>query len=154
MHWFIAFKFKLASSSDYPPDKKTIPGTAGTTVLEKAKAVLKPISWGLAFTGCVDPYVTIFGLSIIPSKKTLLSDNALKTAALTFSVTLWQTSIEWGPSERISGSTIGARPFSWHIAAYLAKPHAFSWIAYSVGQPSFSSIFNTALHLANLQPIS
>ena len=27
-------------------------------------------------------------------------------------------------------------------------------VAYSVGQPSFSSIFNTALHLANLQPIS
>jgi hypothetical protein len=36
----IALRFKLASSSDYPPDKKKMPGTAGGTVLEKAKAVL------------------------------------------------------------------------------------------------------------------
>ena len=44
LHAFMALRFKLESSSDCPPDKKTIPGTAGTTVLEKAKAVLYPIS--------------------------------------------------------------------------------------------------------------
>lgn len=43
-NWLIAFKFKEASSSDYPPDKKKTPGTAGTTDLEKAKTVLKAIS--------------------------------------------------------------------------------------------------------------
>ncbi len=43
-NWLIAFKFKEASSSDYPPDKKKTPGTAGTTDLEKANTVLKAIS--------------------------------------------------------------------------------------------------------------
>jgi len=56
--------------------------------------------------------ITILGFKSIPSKKTLLSLKALKTAALTFSVTLWQSMIEWGPSVKISGSTMGASPFS------------------------------------------
>jgi len=59
----------------------------------------------------------MLGLSNIPSKKTLLSARALNTAALTFSVTFWQVSMECEPSVKISGSTMGASPFSWQIAA-------------------------------------
>lgn len=40
VNWFMALRFKEASSSDCPPERKTIPGMAGTTVLEKAKTVL------------------------------------------------------------------------------------------------------------------
>jgi hypothetical protein len=36
----MAFKFKEASSSDYPPDKKVIPVQAGLTDLDKARTVL------------------------------------------------------------------------------------------------------------------
>jgi len=41
----------------------------------------------LLLSGLVDPGVTILGLSRHPSKKTLFSFKALKTAAKTFSVT-------------------------------------------------------------------
>lgn len=40
----MAFKFKEASSSDYPPDKKHTPTKAGTAVLDKAVTVLVAIS--------------------------------------------------------------------------------------------------------------
>jgi hypothetical protein len=40
---FIAFKFYDASSSDYPPDKKTTPGNAGTIVLERVLTVYHAI---------------------------------------------------------------------------------------------------------------
>jgi len=40
----MAFKFKEASSSLYPPDKNMIPTQAGLTDLDKAVAVLNPIS--------------------------------------------------------------------------------------------------------------
>jgi hypothetical protein len=36
----MAFKFNEASSSLYPPLKKTTPTKAGTTVLERARTVL------------------------------------------------------------------------------------------------------------------
>lgn len=131
----MAFKFNEASSSDYPPERNLIniiytvtPTKAGGTVLLRAKAVLYPISYGvtLLLSGLVDPGVTMFGLRRQPSKKILFSFKALKTAAKTLSVTFWHTSIEWSPSAKISGSTIGTNPFSWQIAAYLAKPQAFS----------------------------
>ena len=59
----------------------------------------------------------------------LLSCKALKTSAKTLVETAKHLSIECDPSFKISGSTIGTKPFSWQIAAYLANPHAFSWIA-------------------------
>jgi hypothetical protein len=60
----IAFKFREASSSDYPPDKNVIPTQAGKIDLDKATAVLKAISYGVTFalSTLVDPAVTIFGL--------------------------------------------------------------------------------------------
>lgn len=130
----------------------TTPTNAGGAVLLKARAVLYPTSDGvtLALSGLVDPDVTMFGLRRHPSRKMLFSFNALNVAAKTLSVTFWQTSMEWSPSARISGSTMGTSPFSWQIAAYLANPQAFSLMACSVGSPF--PIFNTALHLANLHP--
>jgi len=78
----IAFKFKEASSSDYPPLKKVIPTTAAPTDLDKATAVLKAISSAvtLALSGLVEPGVTMFGLYNIPSKNKLLSRRAWLTA--------------------------------------------------------------------------
>jgi len=40
----MAFKFREASSSDYPPLRNTTPTKAGTTVLDKAVTVLAAIS--------------------------------------------------------------------------------------------------------------
>jgi len=61
---FMALRFKLASSSDCPPDKKVIPTHAGKMDLDRARAVLNPISSGVIFglSGLVDPAVTILGL--------------------------------------------------------------------------------------------
>lgn len=60
--------------------------------------------------------------------------------------------MEWVPSTKISGSTMGTSPFYWQIEAYLANPQAFSWIAKGVGKLLAMSIFKTDLHLANLHP--
>lgn len=67
----MAFKFKEASSSDYPPDKKQTPTKAGTTVLDKAVTVLVAISSAVqvALEGCLDPGVTMLGFNKHPSKK-------------------------------------------------------------------------------------
>jgi len=111
---FISSRLCDASSSDYPPDKNMIPGTAGTTVLNMAITVFSPISLAetLALFGSVLPGVTILGLRSIPSKKMLLSCNALNTEAKTFYDTAKHLSIEWLPSDKISGSTIGTKPFA------------------------------------------
>jgi len=111
---FMASNSNVASSSLWPPDKNTIPGTAGTTVLDKAARVLWATSVAviLSLLGSVYPGVTIFGFNNIPSKKIWLSWSALKTAAKTFYEICKHLSIEWFPSLRISGSTIGTNPFS------------------------------------------
>ena len=107
------------------------PGTAGTTVLDNAIIVFSAISRceTLDLFGLLLPGVTIFGFKRIPSKKMLLSCKALMTAAKTLVETAKHLSIECVPSFKISGSTIGTKPLSWQMAAYLANPHAFSWIA-------------------------
>jgi len=71
----MAFKFKEASSSDYPPLKNMIPTKAGTTVLDRALQVLTAISLGviLAFSAFLEPAVTMLGLRRHPSKKMLFS---------------------------------------------------------------------------------
>lgn len=66
----MAFKFKEASSSDYPPDKKQTPTKAGTAVLERAVTVLVAISVAVivGLEGCYDPGVTMLGFNKHPSK--------------------------------------------------------------------------------------
>lgn len=78
----MAFKFKEASSSLCPPDKNMTPTHEGTTDLDKATTVLNPISSAVTVDlfSLVDPGVTILGFKSIPSKNTLLSAKALKTA--------------------------------------------------------------------------
>lgn len=85
----MAFKFKEAYSSDYPPDKKVTPTKAGTTVLDKAITVLVAISSAviLALSGLLDPGVTMLGFNKHPSKKIFYYYKALKTADKTLSVT-------------------------------------------------------------------
>ena len=56
----------------------------------------------------------------------------LKTATRTVSVTFWQRSRLWSPSQSTSGSTIGTRPAAWQIEANLiTKP--FSNVVFSLG---------------------
>ncbi|KAJ8978347.1 hypothetical protein NQ317_002656 [Molorchus minor] len=45
-YWFMAFKCIVASSSDWPPDKNTIPGTAVGTVRWRAVTVARPTTSG------------------------------------------------------------------------------------------------------------
>lgn len=47
----MAFKLTDASSSDCPPDKNVIPGTAGGTVHCNAVTVASPICSGVYFLG-------------------------------------------------------------------------------------------------------
>jgi hypothetical protein len=65
----MAFKFKDASSSDYPPDKNTTPGKAGTIVLDKVLTVYQAIYSAVALSGQLSPGVTIFGFNKRPSIK-------------------------------------------------------------------------------------
>ena len=58
---FMAFKFSEASSSDKPPERRVIPGTAETIVREKVLTVNQAISSGEFLIGHVAPGVTIFG---------------------------------------------------------------------------------------------
>jgi len=67
----IALRFNEASSSLIPPDKKVTPTIAGVRDLDKAIAVLIPISYGVTFSlsGFYFPGVTIAGLRRHPSQK-------------------------------------------------------------------------------------
>ena len=47
----IAFRFSLACSSDWPPERKTIPGTAAGTVSWKQRSVQSATSSALAWVG-------------------------------------------------------------------------------------------------------
>jgi hypothetical protein len=55
-----------ASSSDMPPDKKVMPGTAGGTVCCSTRTVARAISWGGAGLAHSLPLRTMFGLSRVP----------------------------------------------------------------------------------------
>ena len=50
-NWLMALRLTLASSSDWPPERKTTPGMAGGTVRASAVTVARPTSAGEAFTG-------------------------------------------------------------------------------------------------------
>jgi hypothetical protein len=89
----MAFKFNEASSSDYPPDKKTTPGNAGTIVLDRVLTVYHAIYSAEALSGQLAPGVTIFGFNKSPSIKSLCSNNYCWTAENTLSDTSAQTSM-------------------------------------------------------------
>merc|ERR1719157_205772 len=92
------------------------------------------------------------GFSRVPSSITLFSSKYLYTVEMN---RFWWTAVTawvWSPSMSTSGSTIGTRPVSWHMRAYLANPHAASFMARADGNPFASSILMAVLHLANLAP--
>lgn len=148
---FISLRLAEASSSDWPPERKTTPGRAGTIDLERVLTVAHAISCAEALVPEVEPGVTMFGLRRHPSIRTLWSINAFITAANTLSEAAAQASMEWAPSIKISGSTMGTSPLAWQMEAYLAKVWAFSRVDKALGR--CSPILSTDLHLANLQPL-
>lgn len=88
----MAFKKRVAYSSENPPDKKLIVGRADGMVLLKVLTVYQATSAGSGF-GPSNPGVHMLGLSMHPSHRILLSCRALTTAANTYSETLAQVSI-------------------------------------------------------------
>ncbi|KAJ6801638.1 fructose-bisphosphate aldolase 1, cytoplasmic [Iris pallida] len=69
LSWFMAFKFNEASSSLWPPERKTIAGTAAGTVLWRVRTVYSATTWGVTLAES-EPGVTIFGFKRVPSKRT------------------------------------------------------------------------------------
>uniref|UniRef100_A0A7C9DYN2 Uncharacterized protein n=1 Tax=Opuntia streptacantha TaxID=393608 RepID=A0A7C9DYN2_OPUST len=112
----MALRLRVASSSLCPPDKNMMPGTAGGTVLCKARTVYSAMTSGATFLFS-DPGVTMLGFNKVPSRRTWWSLRDLYTAASTRSVTSAHLSMSWGPSTKISGSTMGTKPFSWQMMA-------------------------------------
>lgn len=74
-----------ASSSDMPPDKNMIPGTAEGTWRSKTEMVALATSSGVNASVQSAPGQVIEGLRREPSRYTPLSAHALYTAARTFS---------------------------------------------------------------------
>jgi len=89
----MSLRLTEASSSDCPPDKNTIPGRAGTMVLERVLTVNQAISLDDFLSGHSDPGVTMFGLRRHPSMITFWSCSAFMHAAKTLSETSAHTSI-------------------------------------------------------------
>ena len=92
----------------------------------------------------------MLGLSITPSKQIFNVFNCSNRHFNVLEVTLLHNSIEWLPSIKTSGSTIGTKLFSWHSDAYLANALQFEIIHALEG--ILSPIVITALHLQNFAP--
>jgi hypothetical protein len=85
---FIAFKFKVAYSSDCPPERKVTPGTEAGRFLDKVAIVRKATSSGQFFSVLSDPLVTMFGFKTIPSNNTFWFFNSSTTTCKTLLVIL------------------------------------------------------------------
>ena len=73
MAWilFISFKLSVASSSDWPPERKVTALRAGGIVLERVLTVNHAISLEETLVGQSAPGVTMLGLRKQPSRNTL-----------------------------------------------------------------------------------
>ena len=94
-----------------------MPGTAAGTVRRKQRTVASATCCGLACVACFLPGMTMLGLSRIASSGTRWRASSANTERSVRSVTAKQVSIEWPPSIRTSGSTIGTRSCSMAMAA-------------------------------------
>src|SRR5206468_3979515 len=130
---FIALRWAVASSSDCPPERNTIPGTAAGTVRRRHRTVACATSSTGARRPDTAPGNTMLGFRSMPSSATLCSHRAWKTVCSVASVTSKHRSIECPPSIRTSGSTIGTISASWHNAAYRASASALASRANGVG---------------------
>ena len=77
----------MASSSLWPPERKTIPGTAAGTFSRRQRTVASATSFTPACSGQVLPDTTMFGLSSMPSSWTPWRRSAANTAAWVSAVT-------------------------------------------------------------------
>ena len=59
-----------ASSSDMPPDRKVMPGTAGGTVCCSTRVVARPISAAVDLGVKSEPARTMLGFKRVPSRST------------------------------------------------------------------------------------
>lgn len=104
------------------------PGTAGGTARESAVTVataMSPLVY--LFALCAWPAVTMFGLRSVPSRKTWCVDSAWYWYESTVSVTFMHRSMSCSPSGRISGSTIGTRPFCKQQSCLHTLNYAMLW---------------------------
>ena len=83
---FIASRFVVASSSPWPPERKTMPGTDAGTVLFRHCTVFSDTSSRPARPTADAPESTIFGFSRIPSNATPWDRNWRNTSANAASV--------------------------------------------------------------------
>ena len=75
---FMAFRFMVASSGDWPPERKQMPGTADGTVFRKHRTVLSAISATVAGVVESAPGRTMLGFRITPSSKDTVLFQLLK----------------------------------------------------------------------------
>merc|ERR1719296_429084 len=68
--WFIAFRFSVAWISDWPPDRKKMPGTAGGTTRFRAPSVYSATVLGSAVLPDCAPGVTMEGFRYTASSIT------------------------------------------------------------------------------------
>jgi hypothetical protein len=101
----MAFRFAVASSSVWPPERNMIPGRAGGMVLRSAATVCSAICSGVGFPAPGPrsaPGMTIWGLRRQPSNSTPWCQRRETVAERTFSVT-------WGWGHRGEGTTVVSR---------------------------------------------
>src|SRR5438132_12833974 len=91
----IASRLIVASSSDWPPERNTIPGTAAGTVARKHSTVRRATSSGPARFEASLADRTMFGLRSIPSRRTRCAASWMNTVRSVLIVTSLQRSIEW-----------------------------------------------------------
>merc|ERR1719343_199324 len=124
--WFIALRFSVAWISDWPPERKNMPGTAGGTTRFSAPRVYSATVFGSAVLPDCAPGVTMDGFRYTASRHTPKSAQALKTAAQVSSNVSRHSSMSCSPSRRISGSMMGTRPEDCQMLAQRASPWAAS----------------------------
>merc|ERR1719171_3397542 len=101
--WFMALRLRVDSSSDWPPDRNMIPGTAGGTLLLSILRVYSAMVSGEHLVPLSAPGVTMDGLSRIPSKRTSWSARNLKVWAQVLLATSKVVSMSCSPSSKIYG---------------------------------------------------
>ena len=104
-------------TSDWPPERKTTPATSAGTWSRKTRTVAAATSSGPACVEASAPDSTMFTLRSEPARSTRCAASCSYSASSVRAVAAAHASIEWSPSIRISGSTIGTMSASWQSAA-------------------------------------
>ena len=131
----MASRFTVASSSGWPPDRKTIPGTAAGTALLKQAMVFSATSWGPPpGRPRRRPTATMLGFSRMPSRATRWLPELVE--GLPQGGPRWRRSSDrcrGPPSMSTSGSTMGTSPACWLRAANRARAWALTSMQWALG---------------------